>query len=169
MKKLVMLIFSVLFVSHVYAQDVDTVQVQSAATTIDSLTLRLDMLQHRYDFMTCENELYKIMMDFKGLTQDINIKTNEVLVDVYHSRYDRTLYNTLCDYSDGCSTLYNSFQEKYESVKKLVLVKAISSSFDDSEIDLIESYLKAIDNSAAMVETAIKYYDYTVQNYKKKR
>lgn len=169
MKKLILFFISVVCVSHVYAQDVDTVEVQSAPITIDSLVIRLDMLQHRYDFMTCENELYKIMMDFKGLTQDINIKTNEVLVDVYHSRYDRTLYNTLCDYSDGCSTLYNSFQEKYESVKKLVLVKAISSSFDDSEIDLIESYLKAIDNSAALAETALKYYDYIVENYKKKR
>ena len=46
MKNLLLLIIFIGSVFHVYAHDVVSPQVQSAAITIDSLSLRLEKLQH---------------------------------------------------------------------------------------------------------------------------
>ena len=63
MKKIVLLIIAVVGAFQAYAQNSDSLQAQSAAATIDSLSLRLNQLQHDYDFMYCDYELHKLLMD----------------------------------------------------------------------------------------------------------
>ncbi len=165
MKKVVLLIITVISVLNANAQGIDSLQVQSAIT-IDSLVLRLEKLQHDYDFMSCDYELYQLQMGLNNLSQDIEISTNGVLIDIYNNRYDRELYTVFSDSYDASCALYDSLKKKYESVKTLVMLKMLVSNFSDSELDVIYSYFDAINNSAAKVDSALKYYNASIKAYK---
>ena len=55
MKKVLLLIISVLFAIQANAQE----QEEAPTVTIDSLSTKLAKLQHDYDFLYCDFKLYK--------------------------------------------------------------------------------------------------------------
>ncbi len=169
MKKVLLLIISVISVLSAYAQDVDTLQVQSSSTSIDSLSLKLEKLQHDFDYLSCEHELFKLKMELDALAQDINIKTNGLLIDVYHTRYDKGLYTSFSENYDACCSLFDSLKDRFEHVKTFAVYKVVTSDFSDTEIGVLDSYLDSIQHSIAVIDSGLNYYDAAIQTYKKKR
>ncbi|MBP5692994.1 MAG: hypothetical protein J6W86_04720, partial [Bacteroidales bacterium] len=58
---------------------------------------------------------------------------------------------------------------KYEHLKTLVTLKAIASSFSDTQLSVLDSAFKSIDKSIASVDSALKYYKLVVDIYRDKR
>lgn len=169
MKKLLLLIIFIGSVFHSYAHDVVSTQVQSTAITVDSLTLRLEKLQHDYDYMYCDYEAYKLNKDLTDLDHSIDIAINGIRIDIYHTRYDKELYEvSLENYSASC-VLFESLKGKVESVKTLVFLKILTSGFTDEEITILTTSLNIIDNTVSKVQKALNYYDVVLKAYKNKR
>ena len=59
MKKIVLLVIAIVSVLQASAQEVASLQNHSVAISVDSLTLRLNKLQHDYDFMYCDYSLQR--------------------------------------------------------------------------------------------------------------
>ena len=91
MKKLLLLIVFIGSVLNAYADGTAFPQIQTAAVSIDSLTSRLEKLQHDYDYMKCDYEAFKLDKDLTDLAHNINISTNGILINVYNSRYNNDL------------------------------------------------------------------------------
>ena len=59
MKKVLILLVSIVCVWNTYAQDVDSVQVQQPIT-LDSLAVQVGKMQHDLNYLQCEYELLKM-------------------------------------------------------------------------------------------------------------
>ena len=134
MKKVLLLIISVLFAIQVNAQT----QEESSTIKIDSLSTKLAELQHNYDFLYCDYELYQIKTDLDQLSQDIQIK-------ICFRQYDRAMYTV---YSKN----YDAIKRKFEAVQKLVTIKIITTGFTESELNVFNAYIETIKSSMKVVE-----------------
>ncbi len=168
MKKVLILLVSIVCVWNTYAQDVDSLQVQQPIT-LDSLAVQVEQLKHDLNYLQCEYELLKMEKYIQTLGNEVNIKTNGVLIDVYHMRYDRELYLSFVESYDTYSIYLDSLKEKFDATKRYVLYKVLSSNFIDTEIDLLDAYLESISRSFSTAEAALRYYEVAIKAFKEKR
>ena len=168
MKRVLLLIVAIVSALYVSAQEKELLQDQTATISIDSLSVRLDRLQHGYDFMYCDYQLHKLVMDLKDLAQSIDISSNGVIIDVYHSRFDRDLYRALQDNYDAKCALFDSLKEESEVVKAAVLVKMLSSNFSDRELNVLSSGFGVVEKAITAVEKSLNYYNATIKAYRDK-
>lgn len=169
MKKAIIFILFVVGALHAYAQNVDSLQVQTQPITIDSLSLRFSKLQHDYDFLYCDYELHKLMADLSDLSNSINISSNSVIIDYYNGRYDRALYASITNKYDAYCTYWDTLKDRIVAVRLAVLVKMTKSDFSETEKDIISASFDAIKSSVTTVEAALDYYDAAIRAYKGKR
>ena len=162
MKKVLLLIISVLFAIQANAQT----QEESPAVTIDSLSTKLEELQHNYDFLYCDYKLYQIKTDLDQLSQDIKIKVSELNIDIHHERYDHDFYTLLSENYDSYCNLYDSYKRNFEAVQKLVIIKTVTTGFTESELNLFSAYIESIESAMKVVEKGLKYYDRLLKIYK---
>ena len=165
MKKVFLLIISVLFAIQANAQT----QEESPAVTIDSLSTKLEELQHNYDFLYCDYKLYQIKTNLDQLSQDINIKVSELNIDIHHERYDHDFYTLLSEIYDSYCNLYDSYKRNFESLRELVTIKTITTDFTEPELNLFNSYIDTIELCMGFVESNLKLYDLYLKNYRDKR
>lgn len=139
-------------------------QIQST----DSINLKLTELQDKYNFMFCDYELFKVKSNLEYLGQGLSIKTNDILCNFYHSKYDRELYVAYSVNYDASVFSFNSTKELYKEVKKTVVLMAAISNFTDTQLSLINAHFRAIDSSIAMVEASLKTYEVALKMYNAK-
>lgn len=166
MKKLLLLIVFIGSVFNAYADGTAFPQIQTAALTIDSLTSRLEKLQHDYDYMYCDYEAYKLNKDLTDLAHSIDISTNGILINVYNSRYDRNLYEVYSEnYAASCELL-ETLKGKIETIKTLVFLKILTSGFTDGEIEMLNASFGVINNTVNKVQKSLDYYDVVLKSYR---
>lgn len=165
MKKILLLIISALFAIQANAQ----VQEESPAITIDSLSTKLVELQHSYDFLYCNYELYQIKTNLDQLSQDIKIRVNELNIDIHHERYDHDFYTLFSENYDSCCNLYDTYKRNFESLRKLVIIKIITTNFTESELNFFNAYIEMIELGMGFVESNLRLYDLCLKNYRDKR
>ena len=162
MKKVLLLIISVLFAIQANAQT----QEESPAVTIDSLSTKLEELQHNYDFLYCDYNLYQIKTNLGQLSQDIQITNNELTIKIYFGQYNRDLYIIYSEDYDARCENYNAFKRQFEVVQELVTIKIITTGFTESELNVFNACIEAIESAMKVVEKGLKYYDRLLKIYK---
>lgn len=167
MKKVLLLIISVLFAIQANAQEQE--QEEAPAVTIDSLSTKLTELQHRYDFLYCDYKLYQIKTDLGQLSQDIKIIVSELNIDIHHERYNHDLYTLRSENYDSYCNLYDTYKRNFESLRELVAIKIITTEFTEPELDLFNSYIETIELYMGFVESNLGLYDLCLKNYRDKR
>ena len=162
MKKVLLLIISVLFAIQSNAQ----VQKESPAVTIDSLSTKLEELQHNYDFLYCDYKLYQIKTDLNQLSQDIQITNNELTIKICFGQYDRDMYIIYSEDYDAKCENYNAFKRQFEVVQKLVITKTATTGFTESELNVFNACIETIESTIKVMEAALEYYDRLLKIYK---
>ena len=167
MRKLFLLLIATVSVLQVSAQEEDSLHNQTIDGSLDSLILRLNKLQHDYDFMNCDYELHKLIMDLKDLSNTINISANEVVINYYNTNYDRALYFAYSRNYDSKAALSDSMKKKSEVVRLAVMYKIASSDFSDEELGVLNASLDVIKHAIINVESALNYYATAIKAYKR--
>ena len=162
MKKVLLLIISVLFAIQVNAQT----QEESSTITIDSLSTKLVELQHSYNFLYCDYSLYQIKTDLEQLSQDIKITNNKLIIKIFFGQYNHDMYIAYSENYDAMCKSYDAIKSKFEAVQKLVTIKIITTGFTESELNVFNAYIKTIESGMEVVEAALKYYDKLLKIYK---
>ena len=162
MKKVLLLIISVLFAIQANAQE----QKEAPAVTIDSLSTKLVELQHNYDFLYCDYKLYQIQTNLDQLSQDIKIRVSELNIDIHHERYNHDLYTSHSRLYDSYCDAYDIQKRNFESLRELVTIKTITTDFTEPELNLFNSYIKTIESYMGFVESNLKLYDLCLKIYK---
>ena len=162
MKKVLLLIISVLFAIQANAQT----QEEAPAVTIDSLSTKLAELQHNYDFLYCNYNLYQIKTDLNQLSQDIQITINELTIKIYFGQYDRDIYIVYSEDYDARCELYDAFKRQFEVVQELVTIKTVTTGFTESELNVFNACIETIESAMKVVEKGLKYYDRLLKIYK---
>ena len=117
MKKVLLLIISVLFAIQANAQE----QKEAPTVTIDSLSTKLAKLQHDYDFLYCDYKLYKKKIEVGQLAQDIKINANGFTFNMYHGQYNHTLYTSYSDLYNLYCDSYDNYKRDFEGLQRLVM------------------------------------------------
>ena len=108
MKKLILLFILTLFgMSCVVAQDNNLSQTSDLKAYVDSLSTKLNTLQHDYDYLYCRHEINQ-------LQHDVNIRSNAILISCYHGGYDSGLYSAYRSSYNALVDLYDSVKERIE-------------------------------------------------------
>ncbi len=162
MKKVLLLIISVLFAIQVNAQT----QEESSTITIDSLSTKLVELQHSYNFLYCDYSLYQIKTDLEQLSQDIQITNNELIIKIFFGQYNHDMYIAYSENYDAKYKSYDAIKRKFEVVQKLITIKIITMGFTESELNVFNACIETIESSMEVVEAALKYYDKLIKIYK---
>ena len=151
------------------AQDVDSLQIDSTETSLDSLVVKLNTLQRNYDYLYCDLELNKAQLELKDLSNSISIASNSLLISYYQGKYDRDLY-------DSYSRLYESYLknldsscDKVEVVKLAVVSKALTSNFTEQEIGVITKTIGLLDSLIANAESSLKHFKVVIDGYRNLR
>ena len=94
MKKLILLFILTLFgMSRVVAQDNNPSQTTDLKAYVDSLSTKLNTLQHDYDYLYCSHEINQLESELKDLVHNVDIRSNAILISCYHGGYDSGLYS----------------------------------------------------------------------------
>lgn len=162
MKKVLLLIISVLFAIQANAQE----QEEAPAVTIDSLSTKLAKLQHNYDFLYCDYQLRQIKTSLNELSQDIRITNNELTIKICFGQYDRDMYIAYSEDYDAKCRLYDVIKREFEKVQELVTIKIVTTDFTESELNVFNACIETIESTMKVVELALSYYDKLLKIYR---
>ena len=160
MKKVLLLIISAMFAIQANAQT----QEEAPAVTIDSLSTKLVKLQHNYDFLYCDYQLYQIKTGLEQLSQ--NIKIDASIISMHHGWYDRDLYTRCSDIYDSYCDTYDGYKRFFETVQRTVTIKIATTGFTEFELNVFNSCIKTIESCMEVVETSLRYYDTCLKIYR---
>ena len=170
MKRVFLLIAAIASSLFVSAQERDSLQGQTATVSIDSLSVRLDRLQHDFDFLSCDYRLHMMIMDLKDLAHTISNSSNRVVINVYtNSGFNRKLYNAYLNDYEADNYLFDSLKSGAEVLRKMVFVKLMTLDLSDQERDVLTSSLNVIEKAITAVENALNYYNVAIEAYKDMR
>lgn len=161
MKKFFVLVVLCALSTSVSAQEVDSLQ--SKPISIDSLAVKLEKLQHDYDFLKCDYELNRMQFKLEILANQLNNKSTDLEIDIYHYnvRYMKELYLLYLGNKDNYNSsvdLLNALKERIEQLKAMVAIKIISSNFSEDEIDLLNQQCNTLDLGVQYVENSLASY-----------
>ena len=166
MKKTLLLIFAIFGVLQVSAQDKESILDTTATVSIESISAKLDRLQHDYDYLKCDYELNKVIMDFKDLINTTDISANGLATYCFSGIFDDALYNSYVEnYNSKCSLL-ESLKSTYDKVQVFVVLKSISSNFSQEEIDLLKSNLEFIQQCITGAKSSLEHFNLTIKTFK---
>ncbi len=170
MKKILLLLVAIVSVWHASAQEIDLLKSDSSAISIDSLSFRLNKLQHDYDFLFCDYQLHKLITDLKDLAHTIGNSSNGVVIHVYtNSGYNRKLYNAYLNDYEADNYLFDSLKENAEVLRKMVFVKLMTLDYSDKERNVLTSSMDVVDKAITTVENSLNYYNVAIEAYKDMR
>ena len=78
------------------AQDVYSTQ-SNLKAYVEDLSAKLSKLQHDYDYLYCSHEINLIELELKDLINNIDMRSNAILINCYHSRFNIDLYTAYRD------------------------------------------------------------------------
>ena len=159
MKKVIFLMLLVFAsVGNLTANDYNSAINTGLTKDVENLTLKLNTLQHDYDYLYCNYMLSDIQLNLKDFMNDLSTKSNAILINCYHSRFNIDLYKVYSADYDASIYLYDSMKEKAEAITSVVILKMYTSNFSDDEIKLLDQGCKYIDVCLNTAQKSLNYY-----------
>lgn len=170
MKRVLLLIVAIVTALYASAQENDLLQGPTTTVSIDSLSIKLEKLQHDFDFLSCDYQLQKLIMDLKDLAHTIDNSSNRVVINVYtNSGYNHKLYDAYLNDYKSDNYLFDALKKQSEVVRKMVFVKLMTLDISDKERDVLTSSLSVVDKAITVVENSLNYYNVAIEAYKDMR
>lgn len=167
MKKLILFfIIALIGVCNITAQTSKSSQTEDLKVSIDSLSSKLNTLQHNYEYLYCSYLLSEVQLSMKDLINQLSIKSNAILINCYHNRFNIDLYNAYRDNYNSCIELYESTKGKAESVTTSVALKIMTSNFTENEIEVLGQSCRFVDDCLRAAQNSLDYYKVVLDLYK---
>ena len=167
MKKLILLFILILFgMSRVVAQDNNPSQTTDLKAYVDSLSTKLNTLQHDYDYLYCSHEINQLQSELEDLQHDVNIRSNAILISCYHGGYDSGLYSTYRSFYNAQVDLYDSVKERVEVGQRAVRLKILSSNFTQNEINVLMKGCEFLDRCLSTLQSSLDYCEFVLGMYR---
>jgi hypothetical protein len=167
MKKILVTILLAFFgVINVNAQEIDSLQIKSDTISIETLVARLDKLQLNYDFLNCRHQLSADQYDLAIFANKLDIKSNGLLINCYHSRYNVDLYISYRENYNKSVEMFNALKDKVTSTKTLIALHILTSNFTEEELGVLRSGCASLDSTLNIVQGALDYYKLVIDIYK---
>ena len=166
MKKFFVLIVLCILSMSVSAQEIDSLQVKSDTISIETLAARLDKLQNDYVFLNCRYQLSADQYDLAIFANKLDIKSDGLLINYYHSRYNVDMYISYRENYNKSVQMFNALKDKVTSTKTLIALYILTSNFSEEELSVLRSGCASLDSSLNIVQGALDYYQMVIDIYK---
>lgn len=161
MKRLVVILIALIVAINVNAQE--NSQSEDLNARIDSLTTKLNQLQHDFDFLDCRYLIDKLANEIKGFGTDIEVRSHSISLDrVYLS----PLYESYKRYYDATIETLNAQKSNVEQLKALLFLKLVTSNFTEKEQELLNSSMKLLDKALTSAEASLDLLKDALDGYK---
>ena len=152
--------------SCVVAQDNNLSQTSDLKAYVDSLSTKLNTLQHDYDYLYCRHEINQLQSELNDLQHDVNIRSNAILISCYHGGYDSGLYSAYRSSYNALVDLYDSVKERIEVGQGAVRLKILSSNFTQNEIDVLMKGCGTLDRCLSTLQSSLDYCEFVLGMYR---
>ena len=133
---------------------------------VDSLSTKLNTLQHDYDYLYCSHEINRLQFELKDLMHDVNFDSNAILIKCFLGRYDSDLYSIYRSGYNSQVDLYDAFKESVEGVQRAVRLRILSSNFTQNEIDVLMNGCETLDRCLSALQSALDYCELVLGMYR---
>lgn len=164
---LLVIVVSILCATSALSKESDSLHLKSSSISVDSLVAKLNTLQNSYDFLYCDYEINKVIAKLSEFSNTTNITSNSILINCYHSRFDRNLYSAYLLLFDAKTENLNALIENVEITTSLIMTKVLLSNFTEQEIILIHTGLDTIESQLSTAEKALNYFEVVLDMYRR--
>lgn len=167
MKKIILLTLLILTsIGNLTAQDDKSEMITDLKNYVDSISSKLNTLQHDYDYLYCNHEIAIMKHEISDLSNSIANATNGILINCYHGSFDIDLYSAYRRNYNSSIDLSTTFKEKVEVIKTAVLMKIFTSGFTDEERSILMRGCDLLDSSLSQLQSSLDYYKIVLDIYK---
>lgn len=170
MKKIAFtILFALIGIMSVNAQEADSLQLMELNARIDSLTTKVNKLQLNYDFLYCQLRISEIENNLEDFISNTSIKSNSMLIEYYNSsKTNVDLYVAYKGLYDAMVRNFDSLKESATVIKELVISTMISTKFSDEELSALTAGCDHIDSCISAAQASLGYFKVTLDAYKNK-
>lgn len=127
---------------------------------------QLEKLQHNYDYLECEYQLSKLILELNIYVSELRISANSLFMNVFHGGYDEKVYQSNKE-------TYESYKDILQEKKELIFWKKLnvkqkmeSADFHETEIGVLKSKFDIIDSGLSSAKTALEHYKVILDAYR---
>lgn len=161
---LILAIFSIMSIC-VSAQSVDSLK--SAKICIDSLSTKLNKLQHDYDFLYISSEFERSISSLNLLRCEITDAVHAIRIEMCAHNFDVDLYISFKKQYDAHVSYRNTLMDKVKMTKEKYGLMVDSVEFSADQIFSLEIAIISIDNICNSFDAIFSYYKICLDKYKK--
>ena len=170
MKKIVFFaILTIIGVIKVSAQEVGLLQENSTDARIEELSKevaelsqKLEKLEEDYEYLALVNQLNGVLYEFEIFNNEVDIKTNELLIMCYNSRFDIDFYLLKEDMYDTLQGFYALYSRTKDDISKQIS----NLTFSNKRLDYIYYRYNKLDTTLLKIENSLHAYKQYLDVYK---
>lgn len=148
-----------------FAQETNTQPIDSLVSVVDSLSTRLDKLQHNFDYLETKYNLESVMSSLHDQSSDASLYYQKLVTEIFHSRYNYDLYTAYLDNYNISVSKFDATKRLVDSVKTNVLVRLLVLDFSESEKNVIYSSLDTLEKAISSTQSSLDLYKIALDGY----
>lgn len=164
MKRIVVILIALIVATNVNAQE--NSQTEDLNARIDSLTTKLNQLQHDFDFLDCRYKIDNLRNNISELSMSLEIKSNSITAQSYKGEYYAFLYEAYERYYASNIEQLNTLKSNVEQLKGLLFLKLFTSNFTETERELLKSSINVLDKNVTSAEASLSLFKAALDRYK---
>ena len=142
-------------------------QSQNSQEKMQTLVQRVDSLEHELSYLNLTYELSTLNSDMTLFTNEINIKSLELQLNLYTRNFNSQLGYTSQRYYKSCQEHKQSISKLIEAKKTFFVLKVITYPFSESEMNTLKAGYNVIDKAYESIENSMEVLKIVVDAYNK--
>ena len=142
-------------------------QSQNSQEKMQTLVQRVDSLEHELSYLKLTYELSTLNSDMTLFTNEINIKSLEIQLNLYTRNFNSQLGYEYQRYYKLCQEHKQSISKLIEAKKTIFVLKVITYPFSESEMNTLKASYNVIDNAYELIGSSMKLLKFVVDAYNK--
>lgn len=161
------LIFLIISYSLYFSMQVKA-QSTNEQTNIESLSQRVDSLEHELSYLKLTYELSSLNSDISMFSNDVRITSAAIELNVYSRNFDYRFGNAYLQNYEACQDKMESLQELIKQKKEFLALKFITYPFTESELNVLMASYNSLDAAYKHLESSMKVLKLSVDFYRKR-
>ena len=142
-------------------------QSQNSQEKMQTLVQRVDSLEHELSYLKLTYELSTLNSDMTLFTNEINIKSLEIRLNLYNRNFNSQLGYAYQRYYKSCQEKKQSISELIEAKKTFFVLKVITYPFSESEKNMLKASYNMIDDEYELIGNSMELLKIVVDAYNK--
>lgn len=148
-----------------FAQETNIQPIDSLVSVVDSLSTRLDKLQHNFDYLETKYSLDNVLSSLYEQSNNASLYSQRLVTEIYHSHYNHDLYTAYLNNYNASISQFDATKQLVSSVKTNVAIRMIIYDFSEAEKNVLYSSLNSIEKAISRTQSSLDLYKIALDSY----